>query len=834
MRRQHIVMTIICFLVCMQIEADSGPTNRIIVQFKENMKESYLSHLTSAARSPGFPIPHKTEMLTKEHIISKMKKRYKRSDDRDLESINKTLDELSDVMVFSYEKLEPEEMDVLLLSMNEDPGIVYAEPDVYIKGCYTPDDQFFHEQWNMVRIAADRVWDHTTGSAGIIVAVIDSGVDYTHPDLFQNIIQGYDFVNDDNEPYDDYYPGYHGTHISGIIAAKGNNGTGVAGTGWNIKILPLKVLDRNLSGYLSDGVEAIDYAIANGAHVINASLGTYTNNITFQNAITRARNAGIIVVSAAGNGGDDTIGDDNDRIPFYPASYNSDNIIAVANSVEQNDALDSSSNFGLNTVDLAAPGMEIYSTMGSGVYGYKYGTSIATPHVTGAVAMILSVYPDMDYRSVINAILDNVDTVPSYAGKIKSGGRLNIYKALTAIGGQLPVNTPLPEPLPATIPEPIIDLKVKYRCGDIQETSRTIKPHLKIVNMEPSPLVLQDIVVRYFYTREGSAHQQSSIDYADINSSYTAALFYNGYCDIGFSSSAGDIRFEPYSEITIELSITNIDGSNYDQTNDYSFDPSYSDYDDYEQIVLYYGDKTVWGKLPEGSYPAPTQGPQSTPSPAPVPTQTPMPGAGDVRIVPQQTSVFINQTFSVEIHVDTGYQMIAAYGIDLSFTSGVISVDASKGNNGVEAGPDGFVAAANISESGMLKTSGFDATGKGPGRDLHLLTICFTAGPYEGNTPLNLAINTLVDENTDVIGIPSSINGSVTVCTYLKGDVNHNGAIEIVDALIVAQYYVGLNPPSFTAPLEAGDANCNDTIDIVDALLIAQYYVGLIDQFCLG
>lgn len=826
-------MGVICFFMCLSLHPTTEKTDRIIVQFKKDAKESYLSHVDTSFRQRGIPVPGKTERLVRDHIIAGLKKRNTGRIGDENDNQTGTVDALADLMVFSYDNfLSQDELDLILDTLNKDPEILYAEPDAIIRGCYTPDDEYFSGQWNMVRVSADRAWDYTTGSSNIVVAVLDSGVDYTHPDLWQNIGSGYDFVNDDDDPYDDHYPGYHGTHITGIIAARGNNVIGVAGINWNVTIMPLKILDSNLEGYLSDGVEAIDYAISAGCDVINASLGTYTDYQTFRNAIIRARNAGIIVVAAAGNGGSDAIGDDNDRTPFYPSAYEYDNILAVANSMSSNDALDVSSNYGLQTVDLAAPGMEIYSTFGSGVYNYKYGTSIATPHVTGAVALLLSVDPDMGYREVIEAILDNVDPVPSYSGKIISGGRLNIERALLASGGQIPVNTPVPEPAPQNSPEPVIDMKAAYRCGEVGETAAALRPNIRIINMEPSQLVLQNITVRYFYTKEGTQQERYRIDNADIDTSLLSVVFSDGYFDIGFTHTQGEILFNPYSELCIELTIEKTDGSRYDQTNDYSFDPSYSAYRDFNRIAVYYGGDLLWGVPPAGNYPAPTAGPETTPSPTPLPTETPLPGAGHVRIAPEETSVFINEHFSVEVRLDSGTQKVAAYGIDISYTPGIISVDTEQGDSGVAEGADGFIAAVNVNEPGIIKTSGFDTTGSGPGRDLHLLTLYFIAGEEAGSTPLSVTIDSIVDENTLEVGIPEAIGGNVTVFESIRGDVNGSNRIDITDALIVAQYYVGLEPASFTAPLSSGDADCSGKIDIVDALLIARYYVGIIEAFC--
>jgi hypothetical protein len=218
-----------------------------------------------------------------------------------------------------------------------------------------------------------------------------------------------------------------------------------------------------------------------------------------------------------------------------------------------------------------------------------------------------------------------------------------------------------------------------------------------------------------------------------------------------------------------------------------------------------------------------------TPGPTPVPTGTPQPGAGDVWFVPDTIAVGINSDFATEIHVNSGSQKLAAYGFDISYNA-LLNVRKSVGTDGVEEGPDGFVAAVNANSSGIIKISGFDTSGSGPGSDLHVITVHWAALSYTGDCTLDLEINDLGDENTDTIGSPRAIDGHVTITDVALGDVNGDGAIDIIDALRIAQYYVGLDPADFNAG--AADTNCNGSIDIVDALLVAQYYVGLISGFC--
>jgi subtilisin family serine protease len=286
----------------------------------------------------------------------------------------------------------PEGMTVeeALTIYRNDPNVEYAEPNYLRHAMSTiPDDVFFPNLWGLnntgqvvnntpgtsgADIDAPEAWDITTGSSSVVVAVIDTGVDYNHPDLTSNIwtnpgeipdngidddgngkiddVNGWDFVNDDNDPIDG---AEHGTHVAGTIAAEGNNSIGIAGVSWTAKIMPLRFLDGFGDGKVSDSIAAIDYAIANGAHIINASYGWNTFSQFEREAISRARDAGILFVVAAGNESEN-----NDLVPSYPASHELDNIIAVA-ATDQNDNLTDFSNYGATSVDVAAPGENIYS-----------------------------------------------------------------------------------------------------------------------------------------------------------------------------------------------------------------------------------------------------------------------------------------------------------------------------------------------------------------------------------------------------------------------------------------------------------------------------------------
>jgi len=254
--------------------------------------------------------------------------------------------------------------------MSKDPGVEYVEPNHIWRRCATlPDDTSFSYLWGLnntgqsvegtagtadADIDAPEAWDTTQGDAAVIVAVLDTGVDYNHPDLSDNVLSGYDFVDDDNDPID---PEGHGSHVAGIIAARGNNSTGISGICWNISILPLRVADA--AGYSDSArfAQALDYAVANGAQIVNYSYGGSGYNQVAYDAISVANGSGVLVFAPAGN--EET---NNDTTPTYPASYDLPNIISVAAS-NQNDRLASWSNYGASSVDVAAPGVNILSTV---------------------------------------------------------------------------------------------------------------------------------------------------------------------------------------------------------------------------------------------------------------------------------------------------------------------------------------------------------------------------------------------------------------------------------------------------------------------------------------
>ena len=338
----------------------------------------------------------------------------------------------------------------------------YIEPDYIVKaGAVTPNstlpnDPSFSQLWGLnntgqsggtpdADIDAPEAWDIQKGNPNLVIGVIDTGVDYNHQDLVGNIwtnpneiagdgidndsngyvddIRGWDFAYGDNDPMD---VDGHGTHVSGTIAGKGNNGIGVTGVAWNAKIMPLKFLDDTGSGYISDAIFAIDYATSKGVKLTNNSWvgGGYSQSL--YDAINAAGQQGGLFVAAAGNDGVNA-----DVSPMYPAGYNLANIVSVA-STTRTDSLSYFSNYGLTSVDLGAPGHEIYSTTPGNTYSTYSGTSMATPHVTGAAALLWSQNPTWTAQQIKTTLMNTGDSLSSLAGKTVSGKRLNIYNALAS------------------------------------------------------------------------------------------------------------------------------------------------------------------------------------------------------------------------------------------------------------------------------------------------------------------------------------------------------------------------------------------------------------------
>ena len=327
-----------------------------------------------------------------------------------------------------------------------------VEPDFLFQPSFTPDDPGFGLQWGYFRIGMEPTWDVVTGDPASVIAVMDTGADLGHPDLHDNIwvnpgeiygngidddgngyvddIMGYDFGDNDNVPQDECT---HGTHVSGTISAVTNNARGVAGIAFSSKLLPLKIASANGYIYLSAVLEALQYAInlkraGTDIAVVNMSFGSPIHSQIFEDMLREAGTLGIMVSAAAGNNGQDS-----DIVPTYPAQYNLllENVISVG-AIEQSGALAFFSNHGA-AVNLAAPGVNVLSTMpvcSFGSYGYLSGTSMAAPHVTGVLDLMHVVKPSLNVRALRNVLLKSVRDNASLHGMTSTGGELDAFTSI--------------------------------------------------------------------------------------------------------------------------------------------------------------------------------------------------------------------------------------------------------------------------------------------------------------------------------------------------------------------------------------------------------------------
>lgn len=365
-------------------------------------------------------------------------------DDADAVTVAKEYSKLKDLILFAEPNFE--------IRIDEVDGTAPARSKTT-----WPNDPMLLDQWALKNVGqeggkvgsdinAEKAWLVTHGSEEVVVAVLDTGVDYTHSDLVTNMwqrpdsvpqytdsdlgpvndIDGFNAVNNANDPMDE---NGHGTHCSGIIGAEGDNGIGISGVNWNVRIMPLKFLGRGGFGSTKDAIEAINYAVdrkRNGVNIriISASWGSTMYSKALEDAIRAAGEQGILFVAAAGNSSTD-----NDKRPHYPSNYDLPNVISVA-ALDRNDELASFSNFGAKTVHVAAPGKAIVSTWIKNTFREASGTSMATPYVSGVAALIIASEPNISLDDLRDRLLKATDPLNSLNGKVASGGRINAAKAL--------------------------------------------------------------------------------------------------------------------------------------------------------------------------------------------------------------------------------------------------------------------------------------------------------------------------------------------------------------------------------------------------------------------
>ncbi len=313
----------------------------------------------------------------------------------------------------------PGQEEAMVDLLSKDPRVEYAELDHLVLATLIPNDTSYSLQWGPSKIQAPAAWDVTVGSSDIIIAIVDTGVDLDHPDLNGKIVSGWDFANDDPIAQDDHG---HGTHVAGIATAETNNSQGVAGISWQAQIMPVKVLDNEGEGSYSDVAEGILWACNHGAKIINLSLGGSAYSSTFEDAVNQAYGSGCLMVAAAGNG----YGNGVD----YPARFAA--VMAVA-ATDQNDIRAGFSDYGLE-VEVAAPGVDIYSTLWNDKYGWKSGTSMAAPHVAGQAALVWSACPYLTHEEVRTVIQSTADDRGPAGWDVYYGfGRINALAAVEGI-----------------------------------------------------------------------------------------------------------------------------------------------------------------------------------------------------------------------------------------------------------------------------------------------------------------------------------------------------------------------------------------------------------------
>jgi len=329
------------------------------------------------------------------------------------------------------------------------PDVEYAEPNFRVRAFNTPGDPSYSKLWGMVKMHAPAAWDTSTGSTDVVVAVIDSGIDYNHPDLKGNLwvnvmekngsggmdddangviddIYGYNAITGGGNPFDDEG---HGTHVAGTIGAVGDNGVGVAGVNWKVRIMACKFLDDDGEGTTADAIDCLHYVAEmkrRGVNIVatSNSWGGEDNSRALSDAIKAQQD--ILFIAAAGNDGTD-----NDSTPSYPANFDLPNVISVA-ATNSSDSRASYSQYGRRTVHLGAPGSSIYSTFPGNGYATLSGTSMATPHVSGLAALIKAASPNpaIDWRGIRNLLLAGGEPVSSLSGKTITGRRLDAAGSL--------------------------------------------------------------------------------------------------------------------------------------------------------------------------------------------------------------------------------------------------------------------------------------------------------------------------------------------------------------------------------------------------------------------
>lgn len=464
MNRNNIFIHVALALVLILVAAFAGQLSRWRKQLKSNVRivpatekkqptsaeEIALSETRNFGR-PEVLVKFKSD-VTREKIEILMSRFNDRIEDR-IENV---------AGLESIDDLDNADANTVATQYSQLPEVEYAEPnfDIALEESVTaifPRDPHFNDQWALANtgqrggkigadIRAPVAWQVTTGSNDVVVAVLDSGVDYTHEDLVENMwvrpsqmdpyhddelgtvddLNGFNAIDSASDPMDE---NGHGTHCAGIIGAEGENNIGIAGVNWNVRIMPLKFMNAGGFGTTKDAIEAINYVIERkragvNVRIISASWGSTQKSRALEDVIRKAYENDILFVAAAGNASVN-----NDRSPHFPSSYDVPNVISVA-ALDRHDQLAKFSNYGPKSVAIAAPGVEILSTWLGNQYEEKSGTSMATPVISGVAALILAENPRMSVTDLRKKLMDSTDPIVALKGKTVSEGRINAEKAL--------------------------------------------------------------------------------------------------------------------------------------------------------------------------------------------------------------------------------------------------------------------------------------------------------------------------------------------------------------------------------------------------------------------
>lgn len=385
-------------------EASVAPTDQVLVKFKKGISEQ-----------------------EKERVFRLVETEKKEKPDKPQKG-----DRVEKLSV-DVRKVRKERAREIVEFLTKNQSVEYAEIDSIAKKSQAPNDSYYSSQWGLPKINAEGGWDITQGSDIAPVAILDTGINDSNPDLSGKVIKRANFTTDLDADGDG-----HGTHVAGIVAAGTNNSLGVASLGYNSKLISVKVLDDNGSGYYSWIANGVIWAADNGAKVINLSLGGSADSQTLRNAIDYAWGKGVVVVAAAGN--------NNNTTPHYPAYYT--NSIAVA-ATDSNDNKASFSTYG-SWVDLAAPGVSILSTYENG-YAYMSGTSMATPFVSALSSLVFSSNPSFSNSDVRSKIESSAEKIAK-TGTYWINGRIDACAALNCSFGGIATPTPTLTPAPTSTP----------------------------------------------------------------------------------------------------------------------------------------------------------------------------------------------------------------------------------------------------------------------------------------------------------------------------------------------------------------------------------------------